>query len=71
MEKDLYGIKPSNEISDKIAASIRQRRDGVVYHVEARHEGYAERDFESVGVSMVIIRTQMFATGAAELCSLA
>jgi len=54
-----------DEISEKIAASIRKRKDGVVYHVgRPGHEGYAERVLKAWGVDGHNSHTNICSAGA-------
>ena len=54
-----------DEISRKIAASIKRRKDGVVYHVgRPGHEGYAERVLKAWGVDGHNSHTNICSAGA-------
>ena len=54
-----------DEISRKIAASIKKRKDGVVYHVgRPGHEGYAERVLKAWGVDGHNSHTNICSAGA-------
>ena len=54
-----------DEISEKIAASIHKRKDGVVYHVgRPGHEGYAERVLKAWGVDGHNSHTNICSAGA-------
>ena len=57
--------KALEEISEKIASSIRKRKDGVVYHVgRPGHEGYAERVLKAWGVDGHNSHTNICSAGA-------
>ena len=54
-----------DEISEKIAASIRKRKDGVMYHVgRPGHEGYTERVLKAWGVDGHNSHTNICSAGA-------
>ncbi len=54
-----------DEISEKIAVSIRKRKDGVMYHVgRPGHEGYTERVLKAWGVDGHNSHTNICSAGA-------